>query len=88
MPMLKKLSRLKPPPGAVVAALDAVNDLSGDWREFTDIMTELGPRDRTVILSIMRKVHDVEAQHGVDVAEATLERLIQVLSNGEPQFII
>jgi hypothetical protein len=79
--MLKKRSRLKPPPfAATAAAPSAANDDA--WPMFANALSDLSKQDRTIMLGVLRRLEAIERDHGPEVAEATLEKIIASFSQG------
>jgi hypothetical protein len=76
---MSRLSRA-PLPGATGAAdLERTRSVSSDAPEDIEFKREilkLGPEDRRVVALLVRRVRELEAEQGSDVAEAALEKLL------------
>jgi hypothetical protein len=60
-------------------------DPEGGWAEgagFEQAMARLSPGDRAVLAGIIRRIGDVEAAEGEEIAEATLDQIIRSLVEG------
>jgi hypothetical protein len=53
-----------------------------EWSEFAAAIEYLSRRDQAVVMRIIRRVEVLQAEHGVDVAEAALEQIIGYLAKG------
>ena len=73
MPAAKKSSKALPSGRAAAAR--------PEWPEFIAAVSYLSKPHRVLIARICRRLEQVQADHGDDVAEATVERIIRALES-------
>ena len=78
----KTLRRLASAAGDSVDQGSASSDLPEDF-EFQREVLKLSPMHRSLVAALVRHISELERVAGPDVADATLDRLVQVL-RGQP----
>ena len=73
MPAVKQTSEAHAP--------DKAATFRRDWPEFIAAVSYLSTPHRVLIARICRQLEKVQADHGDDVAEATVERIIRALES-------
>jgi hypothetical protein len=58
---------------------DAPAHLPADWSEFVAAVSYLSRPHRALIARICRRLEQVQADHGPEVAEAAVERIIRII---------
>lgn len=58
-----------------------------EWPEFVAAVAYLSPLDRVLVARICRRLEQVEAAHGSEVAEAAIERIILALTSQDGCYI-